>query len=179
MRGLWLLALGLAPVAAAQEVLDLGPPPVVDVPVEDQGLVQEWEGGACRAATGTSGHHLYVQATLPERVDEPGAVDAMLGRVTARACGEAGLGYACGPAPEPGARSRVFERGQRVNGLLRLPLTRWLTTVTVTAQPKELSLRYTLYAEGPGPGPDGWLLLCSEARGLVAAALGEPSAGRD
>jgi hypothetical protein len=54
-----------------------------------------------------------------------------------------------------------------------MPITRWLTRVTVRLEPKDIHLRYTLYAEGPGPSDDGWLYLCQEARGLVALAVGK------
>ncbi len=167
-----LLWIGLA---GGQEPLDLGPSEVVDPPAERRRPLVEWDGGSCTQAQGSSGHHLYVRSALDrvEPVERPKEIAEILGRVTARACSDEGQGYACAEPAKPEQRVRTMERGQRVNGLLRLPVTRWLTSVTVTLDPGHLNLRYTLYAEGPGPGEDAWKLLCTEARSLIAAADGD------
>jgi len=169
------LGLLLVGLALGQEVLDQGPGEVEDPTEDKHRQIAEWDGGTCIQALGTSGHHLYVKATLgvEDPIERPEDIGAVLGRVTTRACGDEGLGYVCEEPAKKGSRTRELERGQRVNGLLRLPITRWLTGVTVTLQPKHLTLRYTLYAEGPGPGDEAWEYLCTEAQGLVRAALGE------
>ncbi len=169
---LWVLAL-----AMAQEPVTVDERPREEPP-SDQRVLLAWEGGACTQALGKTGHHLVVKGELglAEPVEENREIREMLDRVTAQTCGEEGLGYTCDEPEKPGARSRTMERGQRVNGLLRLPVSRWLTGVTITLHPKVVEVRYVLYAEGPGPGDESWLWLCNEGRRLIAAAKGEVDA---
>lgn len=169
------LGLLLVGLAFGQEVPDPGPDEVVDPSDDKHRVIAEWAGGTCTQALGRSGHHLYVKAPLAveDPIERPADIGALLGRVTTRACGDEGLGYVCEKPAKKGSPIRELERGQRINGLLRLPITRWLTRVTVTLQPQHLTLRYTLYAEGPGPGDEAWEHLCTEAQSLVRAALGD------
>ena len=138
-------------------------------------VLAEWDGGTCTQDLGSSGHHLSVKASLGRDtpIERPQDIALLLARLTAQACQEGGYGYTCVEPANSESRTRQLERGQRVNGLLRLPVSRWLTGVTVTLQPEHLLLRYTLYAEGPGPGEEAWAALCIEAQGLVRAALGD------
>ncbi len=161
----------LIPLATAQDTQVLPVPPADEIADEARTTVLEWEGGSCSSATGKTAHHLFVEVQLgnPKPLG-PQDYSAARERLEARACGEGGAGYLCKPAGEQGL---VLERGQRVNGLMRLPVATWMTVVEVGIASKTATFHYSLYAEGSGPGAEGWRLLCEEARGLAAVVVGD------
>ena len=131
------------------------------------------EAGSCFRGEADAVQRLHVWVPTEQAAD--------LELLSALACGEDGLGYACGPAvdihgeveelPEDELR---LQRGAKWAGHMAMPIGWRHTEVRLKHSSRGVALTITVLGHGSPLGDEGLAYLCDEARTLVAGAVSAP-----
>lgn len=177
------LSLLLAAHAAPPEASSTPPASEVSAP-EGEPATPRWPGeleldlststaiddaGHCFPGASETDQKLYVWIPTADAAD--------LGLLSAQACGEGGLGYACGPGVDAQGEVEALpedelrlQRGANWAGHMAMPVGWRHTEVRLRRSPRGVALTFTVLGQGSPLGEDGLGFLCDEAQQLVAGA---------